>query len=374
MTTTKSPSVIDPLITFWWRKVPLAVGKVSRTLSLALIEGLYIVAWPTLAAFAPLGILIFGFLAGWLRFGAEEVFTQSAIVLVSAITVGLISGHFGAMFVIGYSLADFIIYTHPGSLYNNFSTQVLMRIALLITYFALMILAVGIPFIVRLIRAQIPISPDAGDFRVLVDVVLGGLTSAGLVFLYFQAMPMLVRPLFIWQGSVPPVEAITPLQNLAWIFALIALIVAVLRILAEYAVASNAPKVVDEYARAVEVARKPALGQHLSPFIKVIVQTSLSTLLLAGLLDTWISTVLLIVGLLLIGAGRMILAERVQLWSRTMERIPVLLRLLVALGLALLLSLFLLDNRLTGISFQPLVWALLISTFCMAIVFPEPAR
>ncbi len=372
---TRINAITESIVTLWWRRLPLMVSRFSKVLSTILSEGIYLVAWPHFAAFAPPFVFLLGLLAGATRFGGEQVFTQSAIVLLLAILFGFVSGQLGTMFVISYSVVDFITYESSNFFYGNFIVHIQMRIALIITYVALAMLSIGIPLIIRLIRSQTPMpSPESGNIRVLADIMLGGIASSVLVFIYLQALPMLIRPLFIWRGDVPPVEAVTPLQGQAWLFAVVALIIAVVRIIAEYSAMSIEPTRVEQLATDIEQAQQGSTFLNIPYNLKPFVQATMGTLLLAGLLDVWTSTISVFLGLTLINVARTVVASKVTFWPTIMERFPVVIRLIIGFILAFLICSWILTDRLSGTSFQPLVWALLVSIFCIALLFPEPSR
>jgi hypothetical protein len=273
-------SMTDRLVRLWWNRLPLAVSRLSRTLSLMLSEGLYLVVFPSVAAFAPVVALLIGLLAGWQRFGAEVVFTQSAFILLLAVVIGFISGQLGLMFVLGYALADFALYENPVSPYY-LDEQFRYRLALLITYVALAVLASSLPLVVRILRAQIPpLERIPADILVVVDVTLSGILSGILVFVYLQALAVIIRPLFVWQGQSSTVDAIILIQNGGWVFALIALIITVLRVLVEYGVAAIDPQTIEEFAATQEQSERPSFGERLPKGVRVVAQAAFVTLFL----------------------------------------------------------------------------------------------
>lgn len=372
---------LDPatkwLIQLWWNLLPLQANRISRILSMILVDGLYLAVWPRVAAFAPLLSLFLGLLAGWFRFGAVSVFTQSIVILFLVIILGFISSQLGFLFVFGYAILDF--FTNPALEYGD---PVQMHIALLITYAALIMIAVGLPYFIRLLRVQMLLRVQTSmptlnmpDTR-LVESAFSGIISAFLLFLYLQAVPILIRPLFTWQeySSPPPVDAVSLIQNQVWLFALIALIVAVLRVIVEHKASVIDHEAIDEFVAPLEQTDQLGFLERLPNYMKLVLVGGTSTLLVAGMLDAWIDGVILFLGLLSIGVVRIFLAMRGGVWSRTMEKIPTILRLLIVLAAAYYFSSLLLANLTWGIAFQPLLWALLISMLIMSIAFPEPIK
>ncbi len=365
----------DWLIELWWERVPLLAGRISRALSMALAEGLYLAAWPRVAAFAPLIPLVLGLLAGWHRFGAEQVFTQSMLILSLAVVFGFLSSQMGALFVLGYAVADFFLYDHPALRGAGLVGELQIRVALLITYMVLAMIAVAIPFSIRLLRAATPMPPpDLPDLRLVVESAFSGIICAFLLFLYLQAVPLLVRPLFTWRGWTPPVDAIYLVQNRGWLLALTAFAVAVLHVVLEYGAAAHDPEAVEELADTLEARERLGILDRLPKVPRLALASGAGTLFFAGLLDSWSSALILFLGLISIEVGRSQLVARARAWSRTMEGIPVVIRLLAAFAVAYFFSTRLLANVSWGTSFQPLVWALLISLPFVAIAFPGRAE
>lgn len=363
------------LIELWWNRLPLLAGRVSRTFSIVLSDGLYLAAWPRVAALAPPISLLVGFLAGWQRLGADQVFTQSMLILSLAVIFGFVSGQLGFMFALGYALADFFLYSHPAFAAGNWVMELQMRVALLITYVALAMSAVVIPLSVRLLRAETPMPPPRlPDLRLVVESVFSGITSAFLLFLYLQAVPLLIRPLFTWRGFMPPVQAVSPIQNLGWVIALIAFVVAVLRVLAEYGAAVKDPEASEVLADRLDSIARPGLLNRLPWVARLALGSGFGTLLFAGLLDSWLNALILFLGILSIGAVRSVLPVWGGAWSQGISRIPMVLRLLLALGVSYFFCFRLLANLQLGGSFQPLVWALLLSMLFVAALLPLSRR
>jgi hypothetical protein len=53
------------------------------------------------------------------------------------------------------------------------------------------------------------------------------------VYVWAKTVPLLIRPVFVWPGGVPTVEAIAPLQERGWVLVLILVAVAVGRVFLE---------------------------------------------------------------------------------------------------------------------------------------------
>ena len=364
------------LVEMWWDRLPLLAGRISRTLSIVLADGLYLAAWPRLAAFAPPLALLAGFLAGWPQLGANWDFTQSFFVLILAVIFGFLSSHLGAMFVLGYGVAQFFVFEQtalgePGAL-----GELQIRVALLIAYAALAVMAVVIPFSVRLLRVQTSMpQPDRPDLRLVVESAFSGIVGAFLLFVYLQAVPLLIRPVYTWwRGSPLPGGEVSLVPDQAWLFALVALVVGLLRPIMEYAASATATETIADLVYYREQAVWPGLLDRLPAAPRLILGAAASTLFLAGLLESLLEALALFLGVMAVAAIRWLLATRGGGWSRAMEGLPIVPRLLVALAAAYFVSSRLLAHLDLERTTLPFLGVLALSMLFMVIVLPESSQ
>lgn len=358
-------------IRFWWVGLPGIAGRLSRWLLHMLADGLYLVGWRPVAALAPIVALLLGLLIGWVRLDAEVIYTQSLVIQAIALAFGFLSSLLGALFVLGYAIVDFLLPGRPGPRTFSLLDVVLLRGALLVTYLAFAVMAAIIPAATRMARASVPLpSPERADARMAAEILIAAITGPALLFLYLQAVPLLIRPLFTWQGQTPPVDAIAPLQERGWILALVALVFAILRVILEYSAAAADPAGVEALVAAVEQADRPGLLDRLPQPVTAVIWSGIATFLVAGLLDNWFSVLIIFLSILFIEGFRILLANRAPGWTRLVERVPVILRLAAVLALSALLSARLFASLRLGESFLPLVLALLIPLALMAVAFP----
>ncbi len=369
---------VTGLIDFWWQRLPAAGGRISRTLATLLGEGVYLTTLPVVAGLAPVAAIAIGLLAGWHRLGVADVLTQSGAILALAVVLGLIAAQLGLLYTVAYALADLLVWRLPDLPRRN--QDVIEYVAgLIITYVALGVLATVVPLAVRTVRAQTPLPvEEAADTRVTVDMLLGGATAALLTWLFVSAMPMLVRPVFFWQHRVPNLSSVEPVQEGAWIYALIAFVVAAIRVLLEYAAAVIDPSELEQRALAME-GQPPGLWERVPASIRVIAGAVIGTVILAGLVMTWEEAALLFGGLLVILGIRSLGPRLLPAWPRAVDRLPVILRLVVALPVIYVAGTLILTGRLRGGSFVPLVVALFGALLLYAALFPagdgeRPAR
>jgi hypothetical protein len=366
----------DRLLVLAWYRLPLLAGRLARTAGAVLSDGAYLVAFPALAAFLPPAAFALGLLTGWLRFGAENVFTESVVILVLAIVLAFLGAALGGLFAAGYALADFFLYQRPALGFDRGLVAALqLRAALPLTYAGLCVVAIGAPLLVQLVRAQLPLGRVRGpDARVVLDTVLGAVLAGGLVFVALQSLPLLVRPLFTWQGRSPTVEAMFLVQGRALLFALLTAAVAGARVLAEYAAAVVDPEGLDEVADHLDLPEQHGWWERRSSLTRCVTGALAGTYLLAGLITSWLEALLALAVLLGIEAVRWFVLPRVPAWARAMAAVPAVVRLVTAVALSAALSSWLLPDRFFGESFLPLLLATLLSLALVAATFPESAR
>lgn len=361
---------MDSLTALWWERLPNLGNRCSQLLGAALGEGVYLTAWPRFAALAPPAALLFGISAGWLRLGGDRVFTQSHVIIAVAVGIGLVAAQLGALFTAGYALGDLLLWRSPEFYVNGFMDRIQFLGGLLVVYAALAMLATGVPLAVRALRAQTPLpSKWVADVRVVLDTLLGGVLAASFTYLYVQALPMLIRPLFVWQGSSPSVASVAPAQRHVWVFVLVAFLVGAARVLVEYGAGVIDPGGVERWTATLDGSGS-SLWIRLPAILRVVVAAVIGTGLLGGLLLNWIEAGFLFAGLVAVNSVRTLLPAHLPAWPRTVERVPAILRLPAALGLGYLVSSWIVSGRLSGQSFTPLIWGLLGALLCMALAFP----
>lgn len=212
------------------------------------------------------------------------------------------------------------------------------------------------------------------DARVVLDAVLAAALAGCLLYVALQSLPLLVRPLFTWQGRSPTVEAMFLVQGRALLFALLAGAVAAARVLAEYAAAVVDPEGLEEVADHLDLAPEPDWWEQRSPLVRCAVGALAGTYLLSGLLTNWVEALLALAVLVGIEWTRWFALPRVPLWARTMTAVPAVVRLVAAVAISAALSSWLLPDRFFGESFLPLLLATLLSLALIAATFPESAR
>lgn len=377
----------------WWRHIPIGTRRVSRTLSITLADGLYLSAWPKIAAFAPPLTLLTGFFLGWSHFAPGnmlpspflrvETFTYSLIIMALMLIIGTLSSGLGAWLVLGYAIGDFFLFNHF-EYYRDTFHNVIFRVGvpLLLSYILLATLLICIPLISKrvsqatLLRRKAPHAT-----RILAVAGLHAGIQAALVFAWTQTVPILIRPVYTWHRENPADAAIQPLQRYGWILVLVSIVVSAPRVVIEHR-ASMKPEVTQRagLVQNAWIAAHPTRRWNLPPWGVALLRAGFTTFLLSGMLTTWGDAVVLVFVVVLILLTRQVLPGRFGPWYLRVSHIPILIRMAVgALISALLVWLILsiawksISNQgvLVGIvTFRPVLISVIASIIVFSLLFP----
>jgi hypothetical protein len=353
------------LIKFWWHNLPLLAGKFSIFISVILTDGLYLTRWSKLAAYAPTVSLLIGFFIGWKHFAAGNVFACSITVMAVMMAISSFGSGLGSWLLVGYSFGDFFLFPHPRStiFYESFFLQ---QIPLLLSYTLLSILLVSIPLTTQALRLQtIPRLKKLGLFGLVVEATLQAGIQSSLVFVWTQSVPLLIRPVYTWQGGTPPIEAIQPLQNDWLILVQLAAILGVIRIFLEFKSLSD-PLVIERgQSLKDELQNIKPYRISVHPYIIIIAKAAFTTAMLSGMITIKTDVLLLGGAITLAMLIRDSSFKKLMSWTRLVCKIPILIRLILATGLSYYLALSIIDFMWKDDSFS----ALLVSTMVGIIVF-----
>lgn len=359
----------------WWTRVPLLGQRLSAGLGVALADGYFVTAIPGLGAVAPYLALACGGAIGSLSLGYDSVFTQSLLLLMAVAALGSLSAGLGAAFVAGFAVGDFFMANTEW----GFSTLLTLRVPLLLSYALLAALASALPVLARLILADIPkVQRLPATSAFVVAGTLNVLTATAFTFLWVNAAPVIIRPLYTWRGGTPPVSAVAPLQGQGqWIVrAAVAALLA--RLVLLWLVSRH------EHLRRrmwpVEVAllRGPFPQPWLdrTPVVlRVLVTAALATLLLSGLFESWWVAGIMFAALVLLGLVHAhVIALPIDGWRRLMGIVPALIRISVVIGLAAVLGSAFVEAQLRRESFTGLALFMLVPIALALAVNPGPPR
>ena len=363
---------------FWWVRLPLASRRLSRGLLAVLLDGIYLVAWPRVAALATPLVVVAGFLLG-LHPGPDstlqspEAFSQFLPVLVLAVVVGALSGQLGAGFLTGYVAGDFFFAT------TGWDEILKIRLPLLITYALLAFPTVFFPLFTKALVVRFTILIRIGRWvGSWASVVGGGVMAAFfswvLVYLWTDTASVLLRPVFTWQGTSIPPEAILGLQEHSILLATLAAVASAIRIglqaLTTYSPAhSRSLDSVQE--QLTSVSPLTPLVERIPLSLRVTAKAAGITLVLAGLYSFWLEGVALGGLILLVIAARQgLISAPLGPWPGPIEKVPRVLRLGMGLLVVFLFALPVSALLETSETFRPLVMLTAVSVVVFYLLDP----
>jgi len=357
-------------------RVPAATRRVSRILPAILADGLYLSAWPRVAAIAPPLALLLGLLLGWLHFAPGETFTFSILVMALMLLVSNFSAALGAWLWLGYVVGDFFLFRRNIYSYSVLEQFVHVRVPLLIAYVLLAMLLVFIPLLSPWLRRQVLTHLHVPRIpRIVINTTLQAILQAVLVYVWVQAVPTLIRPVYTWQGGTPPIEAIQPLQQNGWVLVILAGLVGAMRMVLQYrafgqhAVVQRAAQLRTALRESAPVRRELPLG------IGVLLKAAFLTVLLSGLVTTWLQAIGLAVALALIMLWRETVLPRLDGWLRLVSRVPLVIRLALSALISYFLGLQIVGALWDGTStFLPIIIAMVISLAVCSLLTPGRAE
>jgi hypothetical protein len=170
---------------------------------------------------------------------------------------------------------------------------------------------------------------------IVLNVVLQAAIQGALVYVWTQAVPTLIRPVYTWQGTfaVPPIYAIQPLQEQWLSLVLSGIFLGALRIGPEYlALRSSA---FPQYAKRLQTALDPLnlkrrRHRHLLPkWVFLPFKAAFFTLILSGIISTWVEALFLAAILAFIMVEREFILPKFTRWTRWISRVPIIIRLAI---------------------------------------------
>jgi hypothetical protein len=316
----------DRVARFWWADLPLAVCRRARTLASAMTDGVHLVRWPAVAALAPVSAVVLGWTCSARQQG--HTFTTSVIVIAVLAAIASSSVLLALASWVGYVASDVVLNPH---VLRPFSVSTGERwfgvpVGMAVEYLLLGILLVGIPMAVLAARMEIRNLGWARVIGSLGEHVIHLTVLGGLVYFWTRSLPVLIRPVFTLQDMRPPAEAVVPVQEDPWVYAVVAVVAAVARLVVERRAVS--PIVVD-WVRDVSTRFLGTGGSRRTPrAVRYAGAAGVMLLLLAGLISNWLQAALVVVALLGILTVRDLVAASPRL--RWLARVPVVARFAVS--------------------------------------------
>ncbi|WP_162907370.1 hypothetical protein, partial [Allorhizocola rhizosphaerae] len=326
-----------------WAGVPLAVRRVSRGLAVAASDGIWLASWPWVGLIAPIVGLAAGVFVGAVHPGFEVLFIEALWLLIGIAVVGALSGAVGLYLTIGFVIGDLAFADSP--LWT-------MRLQ----YLPLLLLAVGVPLAAKSLAAELRLPESVpGVLRAVVGLGAFVLITGLLVYAWVKAVPLVLRPVHVWAGELPPQPVIL---NGRWV------VIAAMVAAAGRAVAQALVKTPD-FPRVRPVV---PLWDRVPVVVKLVLRAALVTVLLAGLYENVVHAVLAFVVVL----AAQFVATMLRARGQRGYGIPRVARVAIAVVPVYLVGMWMLplfiERRAT--SFVPMLLLALIAAVLLSVVNP----
>ncbi|MGH8907551.1 MAG: hypothetical protein ACRD0K_13745 [Egibacteraceae bacterium] len=312
----------DWLTLVFWARLPVAATRLSPSLASVLTDGVYLVRGTLAGAGLPVLCLLLGLLAGAAHAG--ETFTGSLLVLGFLGVAGMLSAHLGLWSTLGYAVGDLTIHDHT-------ITGPQGWVALLASYGLLALLTVYLPLLVGTVRLAIRRVDVKGNPPILLELLAAALAAGAGMFIWSQALRVLILPVFTWQGlqNADADAAVLTLRDRWPVLVGILMIAAALRVWRETTsrgelVATHVAELRTEFAK-----RAPRPVRSWPRPVTTGAGAALLTLVVAGLIASPIQALLVLAffAALLYNRDRPI----IPLWSPTPTGMPGFLRPVLAM-------------------------------------------
>ncbi|WP_199624426.1 hypothetical protein [Paenibacillus alkalitolerans] len=360
----------------WWVRVPLLARRLSTKLTHNLLDGFYLNAWPVVSAIAPPLVLLSGLAAGWLEPESRQVFSESLTLMMLMAAIGTMSAQLGMMFLLGYIAGDVFA---GSALKDIISSPILYGIPKIIEYAIMAILLIKFPVAIKMLAAEIKLPGIRLKAKFVIAAILHVALTGVLVYLWTQATPVLLRPLFTWRGFDPTVRAMAPLQQHGMVIVVIAVTASAARMVIQgwTAFEANLSSKLDPLQeRLLSAPVVQSLTENLNKWFLLIAATIWSCLLLSGVYQSFFDAVVIAgVTFCLLGIRKGVIPLPLGFWARLMERIPLLIRL----GIGFFIVHYLSQTLLAGLmgqtnTFRPVLYLTVVSMIIIFLLTPGTAE
>jgi hypothetical protein len=306
-------------------------------------------------------------------FGIDYLYTESVVFMLAALLLGMASPAAGLLLVLIHLVFDLVVAIGQGQL-----EPLLPALAgRLVSVWVLWLLAVAIPLMARSIPGTTLASGQPADPRLRRLLALGaaGVTAGVLIFIWTQAVPLLVRPAFIWATrSNPTYEAVAPVQENPWAFVVVGIAAVLLVSLVRLRFGVLDEEVVElQEIDDLELDALEDEGELPSEveFVGRLMAHALTIVALGGLVSGFFDVALMAAALIVARPLAVLLLRRIP-GARLVARIPWVIRFIGAFGVTYVAGLI-----VTGLfydstdfsEFLPLVLTVALGLFLFQLLF-----
>jgi hypothetical protein len=311
----------DWLTLVLWARLPRAVARLSPALASILTDGVYLVRGTFVASGMPVLCLLFGMLAGTRHQG--ETYTASLLVMGFLGAAGMLSAHLGLWGTLGYAVGDLVIR-------DRVITQPQGLLALLLSYGLLALLTVYLPLLTGEARLSSRNVNPRGNPPMTLELLTAAVVAGSGVFVWSQALRVLILPVFAWQGVQARFEEIAPLRDRWQVLVGILAVTAALRVWREH---SGRGEMVKVHVAEVRAALAQRTHGPLMPWPRLVaigMGAALLTLTMAGLISSPAQALLVLAFFAALLQSRGALAE--IHWPLSVARVPTFARVVLAVA------------------------------------------
>ncbi|MFI2473898.1 hypothetical protein [Nocardia xishanensis] len=362
-----------------WDEVPSVVHRYWLSLGMVLGDGEYVRAWPPVAVSAPFASLGFGaaLAVSLSTLAGAPLYTYSFAIVTAMLVVSGLGAALGLWVWLGFVLTDLVVGDHatlPG-LQSKYSPDPLDDFArgylpLGLAYGLLFGLLVVAPLLARVFalgaevtvhrRVELELTRAAGSFVYVVAL-------AGLAYVWAQAVPFMIRPIWSFSGSVPAATAIQPIQSnasgLATAAALSGVVRAVLTRLAT-------PRLPTSHAALQSRSGTSVVGQ----LVAIPIQALILTMLLSGMVFSIFVGLFLWLAICVLLLVRVFAVPHIPWYADHVRKVPLLLRIATCALVAYYLTKAVVEPAIARReqSFASLVSVLLVALAVATFLLPGP--
>ncbi len=334
----RQPPSRERLADALWSRWPAWLWRRSPTAGLMAADGGWLRAIPGAGPGVPLAAALLGLCWGAIRPATQVTYSASTAIVLMMMGVALIGTGVAVWLWLGFVVGDLVFFPHPALVGPNVRPKpwdlvVQYLVPQMLSYLLLAVLLLAVPLTALVARGAIRgwLRPRSRGGALLM-APMGAALGAGLqAAAWSQSFPLLIRPLWIWRGRTPVADAIVPVQEHRWSFAL---------------------------------ARAGA-----------------ATLLLAGLIETWIRAGVVFVALLAAFVFQAFFGAVTPFGRWWLARVPLGMRLLIAVavagGTAWLVGRRTVESasgisRIVAEDFGPMLTASVLAIVVVTLLLPRP--
>ncbi|WP_117213715.1 hypothetical protein [Allorhizocola rhizosphaerae] len=271
-----------------WLRLPLKAARVWPGAGIALGDGHYLTRWPAAALMLGPACWFIGLITGALH--SEQTYTFSLLLMIVFGLIGQAGAAIGLWATLGYAIGDLVLNSSPRYRWITGAEWFFeVIVPSLLSYVLLGFLTVLLPMTVLGVRMMVINMRMLPRALVPAMEFVGAAVAAGFgAYVWSQTVPLLIRPVFVWPGGVPDVDAIKPLQETGWLLVFVVAAAAVGRVVLERKALVGKTATFSQILWAglgAQLAKGPRKG--VAGLVMVGVGAAGTTLLLSGIIGSF---------------------------------------------------------------------------------------